>query len=150
MLPLSTLAKLAGEEEKGIFPYSILTRDMRSRELMIPNFFKTEEDYISFIEKNGEIIDTFNVLEEYCKNDALITKNSIIKFWKIVMEGGMRNNNRILTAAKLSIINFFMEKTLIRKKIDIKIDRLIRKGYYGGRTEVFGNIENNEILLHFD
>jgi hypothetical protein len=39
---------------------------------------------------------------------------------------------------------------IIKKKIKIKYDRLIRRGYFGGRTEVFGNPEDDEILLHYD
>jgi len=39
---------------------------------------------------------------------------------------------------------------MIKKKISIKYDRIIRSGYFGGRTEVFGNPKKNEILLHYD
>jgi hypothetical protein len=46
--------------------------------------------------------------------------------------------------------NYFKNNFIIKKKIAIKYDRILRKGYYGGRTEVFGNPLKNEILLHYD
>jgi hypothetical protein len=62
----------------------------------------------------------------------------------------LKNNGRILTAAKLSVENYFKNNFFIKKKINIKYDRIIRKGYFGGRTEVFGNPFDNEVLLHYD
>jgi len=32
----------------------------------------------------------------------------------------------------------------------LKYDRVIRESYFGGRTEVFGNQKEDEILLHYD
>jgi hypothetical protein len=55
-----------------------------------------------------------------------------------------------LTAAKLSIENYFLKNCIIKKKIKLKYDRVIRESYFGGRTEVFGNQKENEILLHYD
>jgi hypothetical protein len=39
---------------------------------------------------------------------------------------------------------------VIKKKISLKYDRIIRRGYFGGRTEVFGNPRSDEIVLHYD
>ena len=55
-----------------------------------------------------------------------------------------------LTAASLSTILFFKSETLIKPKISINIDSIIRKSYYGGRCEVFGNLYSDEVALHFD
>lgn len=67
------------------------------------------------------------------------------------MEYGFKINAKILTAAKLSILNYFKNNIYIKKKINIKYDRMLRPFYFGGRTEVFGNpkIKNN-IILHYD
>ena len=89
-------------------------------------------------------------MEEYCINDAKITKESIIKYWKIVEENGLIKNSRILTAAKLSVENYFLKNSMVKKKIKLKYDRVIRESYFGGRTEVFGNQKEDEILLHYD
>ena len=54
-------------------------------------------------------IETFKILKEYCKNDAEITKKSIIKYWEIIKKAGLENNGRILTATKLFIESYFQK-----------------------------------------
>jgi hypothetical protein len=150
MLSLKKLAELAEVEHKTIFPYSILNKSLQKQMIINKDMFDNEEDYNQFTKEHGTLINTHKILEEYCKNDAIITKKSIIKYWNIIIENGLTNNNHILTAAKLSVTNFFKNNKFIKKKIKLKHDRLIRQAYYGGRTEVFGNPKNNEILLHYD
>jgi hypothetical protein len=150
MLPLQKLAELAEIEEKEVFPYKILNKELEKTMEIKKEMFKNEEEFIKFTKKNGYKIDTFKILEEYCKNDAIITKKSIIKYWNIIEENGLKNNNKILTAAKLSVENYFQKNNIIKKKISLKYDRILRKGYFGGRVDVFGNPREDEILLHFD
>lgn len=150
MLSLKKLAELSGVEEKGVFPYKILDVNIKEVMEMEGDMFNSNEDFEKFVCKYGRIVNVYNVLEEYCKNDARITKESIIKYWKIIEEGGLIKNNNILTAAKLSIENYFLKNYIIKRKIKLKYDRIIRRGYFGGRTEVFGNQKENEILLHYD
>lgn len=150
MLPLKELAKLANIEQKGIFPYKILDENLKEIMIVEPEMFKDIIEYNTFVKENGKTINTYKILENYNKNDVIITKKAIIKYWKIIEENGLKNNNRILTAAKLSIENYFKNNFIIKKKIAIKYDRMIRKGYFGGRTEVFGNPREDEILLHYD
>jgi hypothetical protein len=150
MLSLKKLAELCNVDEKGVFPYKILDKNLKEETSVEEEMFKDVEEFNKFKEKYGKIIKTYHILEEYCKNDAKITKESIIKYWKIIEENGLKNNNRILTAAKLSIENYFLDNKIIKKKIRLKYDRIVRKAYFGGRTEVFGNQKSNEILLHYD
>lgn len=150
MLSLRKLAELADIDQKGIFPYKILNNDMKSEMKIKKKMFNNDDEYNCFIRIYGKKIKTYEILEEYCKNDALITKKSIIKFWNIIEEGGLKNKGNILTAAKLSIENYFMNNGVIKKKIKLKYDRIIRKAYYGGRCEVFGNPKNDEVILHYD
>jgi hypothetical protein len=150
MLSLKKLAELCNVDEKGVFPYKILDKNLKEETNVEEEMFKDVEEFNKFKEKYGKIIKTYHILEEYCKNDAKITKESIIKYWKIIEENGLKNNNRILTAAKLSIENYFLDNKIIKKKIRLKYDRIVRKAYFGGRTEVFGNQKSNEILLHYD
>jgi len=150
LLSLKKLAELAEVEHKTIFPYKILDQNLQPITHINQSMFKNNNEFVEFTKKYGTTINTYDVLEEYCKNDAYITKKSINKFWKIIEENGLHNNNKILTAAKLSIENYFKNNLVIKKKIKIKYDRIIRKGYFGGRTEVFGNPESDEILLHYD
>lgn len=150
MLSLKKLAELCNVDEKGIFPYKILDKNLKEETTIEEKMFNDVDEFNKFKEKYGKIIKTYGILEEYCKNDAKITKESIVKYWKIIEENGLKNNNRILTAAKLSIENYFLDNKIIKKKIRLKYDRIVRKAYFGGRTEVFGNQKDNEILLHYD
>lgn len=150
MLSLKNLANLAGEEEKGLFPYNILNENLKEKMIINEKDFKKIEDYEIFIKKYGKNIETYKILKEYCINDAVITKKAIIKFWEIIENMGLKKQNKILTAAKLSITNYFMANKIVKPKISIKIDRTLREGYFGGRTEVFGNPYDDEILLHYD
>lgn len=150
MLSLKKLAELCNVDEKGIFPYKILDKNLKEETNIEEKMFNDVDEFNKFKEKYGKIIKTYSILEEYCKNDAKITKESIVKYWKIIEENGLKNNNRILTAAKLSIENYFLDNKIIKKKIRLKYDRIVRKAYFGGRTEVFGNQKDNEILLHYD
>ena len=150
MLSLKKLSELAQIEQKTIFPYKILDKTLEKYVTVKKENFKNTDEYLKFVKEYGNFINTFEILENYCKNDAIITKKSVIKYWEIIEENGLKNNGRILTAAKLSIENYFKNNFIIKKKINIKYDRMIRKGYFGGRTEVFGNPYDNEILLHYD
>ncbi len=150
MLSLKKLAQMCNLEEKGIFPYNILTKNLKKKYTIRKYMFNNNQDYISFVKKYGKNINTYDILEEYCKNDVIITKKSIIKFWEIIKEMGLIKNKNILTAAKLSISNFFLRNKTIKKKIKLKYDRLLREYYFGGRTEVFGNPNDDEISLHYD
>jgi hypothetical protein len=50
-----------------------------------------------------------------------------------------------LNTFKKKFNNFNLETSM-----DICKDEMIRKGFYGGRCEVFGNKYNNEKIFHFD
>lgn len=150
MLSLKNLAKFSGVEEKGVFPYKILTEKVKESMLLKKRDFNSKLEYEVFTKIYGKEIDVFKIIKIYCENDALITKKSIILYWSIIIEGGLKNNSRVLTAAKLSVKNFFSEKTMIKKKIKLIFDRTLRPNYFGGRTEVYGNLEEGEIALHYD
>ncbi len=153
MLPLKKLAELAQIEEKTIFPYKILNKKLKKYIKIEPSIFENINDYNLFIKENNiteKNVNIYNILEKYCKNDALITKKSILMFWKIIEDNGLKNNNRMLTAAKISIENYFIKNNIVKKKIKIEFDRILRENYFGGRTEVFGNLFEDEVALHFD
>jgi hypothetical protein len=79
LLSLDKLATLANEEKK-IFPYKILNENIKKIMKLKIEDFNSKEDYKKFKEKNNLIINTDKLIENYCKNDVIITKNSIIKF----------------------------------------------------------------------
>lgn len=150
MLSLKSLSKLSKIEEKTIFPYGILNKDIKKIMSLKESDFNNIEEFNIFTKKYGKTVNIYQILEEYCKNDVLITKKSINKFWEIIEQNGLKNKKKILSAAKLSVENFFEKNKIVKKVINIKHDRLIRNAYYGGRTEVFGNPYDDEILLHYD
>jgi len=117
LLSLKKLAELAEVEHKTIFPYKILDQNLQPITHINQSMFKNNNEFVEFTKKYGTTINTYDVLEEYCKNDAYITKKSINKFWKIIEENGLHNNNKILTAAKLSIENYFKNNLVIKKKL---------------------------------
>jgi hypothetical protein len=80
MLSLKDLAKLAEVEEKTIFPYKILNKNITEYVSIKENMFKDENEYCTFLKMYGNHVNIFKILEEYCKNDALITKSAIIKY----------------------------------------------------------------------
>jgi hypothetical protein len=80
LLSLKKLSEISGVEEKTVFPYKILEKKLKKKTIIKPNMFNSEEDYEKFKKENGTIIDTFLTIEKYCKNDAYITKKSIIKY----------------------------------------------------------------------
>jgi UDP-N-acetylmuramate-alanine ligase len=80
MLPLKKLAELAEMEQKTIFPYKILNVEIKEETVIKEEMFNNNKEFEEFKEKNGNVIKTYEILEDYCKNDALITKKSIIKY----------------------------------------------------------------------
>jgi len=80
MLPLKKLAELAEMEEKTIFPYKILNTEIKEETEIKEKMFNNNKEFEEFKKKNGDIVKTYKILEDYCKNDALITKKSIIKY----------------------------------------------------------------------
>jgi hypothetical protein len=81
MLSLKNLAKLADIEQKTAFPYKILDTK-KIKEIINVNIkmFENKEEYDKFLKENNKKINIYDVLEKYCKNDALITKKSINKY----------------------------------------------------------------------
>lgn len=152
LLSLKDLAILANVNNKSIFPYKILTNKIKKIVDLKPEDFNNNDDYNYFLYKYGvNNIDIFKILKDYCENDVYITKVSINKFWDIIKENGLKINLKILSAAKLSILNYFKNNIYIKKKIPLKYDRLLRPYYFGGRTEVFGNPKLEDgLILHFD
>lgn len=152
LLPLAKLAQIASLDDKGVYPYEILNINFENYNMgdLTEKHFKSLQDFEFFKNKHHKNSDLIQILVEYCKNDVFITKNSVIKYWELLESFGIKYKRHFLTAAKISLENFFMSKTIVRKKLDLKLDNIIRKAYFGGRTEVFGNQKKDEIALHFD
>jgi len=149
LLPLRELASLCGLERTP-FPYKVLYREFRRVEKLSSRDFETEDLFKSFVKRFGRIIDFHLILENYCSNEALIVKRGVKKFLLSLEKIFKLPKKLPLTASSLSLMIFFSSKTKIKRSLKLIDDDLIRRSYYGGRCEVFGNLDFGEIALHFD
>lgn len=109
------------------------------------------EDYEKFtISKE---FDFKKVSIEYCQNDLLILEDVLINIFNII---NSYSKNIIRYSYSFSSIAYklFSKKydtfRICEKKIKIREYEYIKKSYYGGRCEVFGNPSDEEIIHHFD
>jgi len=153
-LSLKNLGKLVNIK-KLTFPYKILNKSITQNLCLSNNDFKSNDEYIEFISDyklnyNLNIeVDIFNILKIYCTNDSKIVKLGVIKFISII-KSHLFINSIPFTSAKVSVLVAFKYIKNIKKKLKKSDDEVIRKSYYGGRCEVFGNPKNDEVVLHFD
>jgi hypothetical protein len=70
MLSLKELALLSEIKEKTIFPYKILTEDLKDTYFTTLEMFENEFEKNEFEKIYGNFFNTYEILEEYCKNDA--------------------------------------------------------------------------------
>jgi hypothetical protein len=56
------------------------------------------------------------------------------------------------SASSISVYTFFkyFNTMKIKKLLPIEQDIYVRRGYFGGRCEVFGNARDGEFIHHFD
>lgn len=159
LLPIS-LKKIAIDFnlEKKKMPYPYMFINLKSIEKNIltneREFFNNCEDHLMFLNCYYGLNMT---LEEYtikyCMNDVEITKLFIIFLKNVVIKYDIDIiKEKIFSISALSA-KLFSKKfnyNSVKTKIQINYDDYIRRAYYGGRCEVFGNIKNGEKLYHFD
>lgn len=89
----------------------------------------------------------------YCENDVILTKKLIENVNTMLYKFNINLiNNKILSLSGLSL--YIFSKLYNNLNLNLKYkdnqDKLIRKSYYGGRCEVFGNACDDEYVYHFD
>lgn len=89
-------------------------------------------------------------LSIYAINDCIMLKKSLTNFFKNLKLAGIPYNKTSLTCGSIALNFYTKEFNEINLKLRSDIKPVIRNAYYGGRCEVFGNVENNESILHFD
>ena len=60
------------------------------------------------------------------------------------------SSNYSLPSLALTIFYSTYNQFKIKKTLGTTIDKYVRRAYYGGRCEVFGNSYNNESVFHYD
>jgi hypothetical protein len=143
--------------KKKIFPYEFVTYDNLNYIGELPDqiFFNKsvkDEDYFYY---KKEINNKFDLKKEaiiYCENDVKITYNLIKNVIDVMGSKYLNLFKKSYSAPSLSYKIFFKfwNDFKIKEKLLKEEDIYVRKSYYGGRCEVFGNPEKDEITHYFD
>lgn len=157
IIPLS-LKKIAISFNIGnklIYPYDFINKntllhegdiDLKSSNLSLIEY----NEFYSIYEKMKSI-KKYTIL--YCENDVILTKKLIENVNTMLYKYNINLiNNKILSLSGLSL--YIFSKLYNNLNLNLKYkdnqDKLIRKSYYGGRCEVFGNANDGEYVYHFD
>ncbi len=89
---------------------------------------------------------------EYCIRDCEIVQKFLLKIFENLKENEKKIllNTRSISSFSLCCFDKIFNNLKIETKTSIKIDKIIREAYFGGRCEVFGNKKENEKVFHFD
>lgn len=154
ILPLSLekISIIFNIGKKMIFPYTFVNENNLYYIGPIPNlkFFNNTEDY-HILKQDIKIFNLKEYTITYCKNDVIITTLFIENLSKIVKEFSI-DLKSVFSAPSLSLKIFIKKfnKNKIKLKNNTLIDKIIRKSYFGGRCEVYGNSTKTEFIYHFD
>ena len=142
--------------KKTIFPYSFINEEKINYIGNIPEikYFNedvSKEEYKNYFKENKK----FNVREEtikYCENDVKLTLELLTNVINAMDKKYFLLFKKSYSLPSLSYKIFFKywNKFKIKEKILKEEDIYIRKSYFGGRCEVFGNPKINEITHYFD
>lgn len=88
----------------------------------------------------------------YCYNDVTVVIQ-VVKIFINCIENFGKNliyECNSISSISLKIFKLFYNNFNITLKLKIDDDNIIRNSYYGGRCEVFGNVNSNEKVYHYD
>lgn len=133
--------------KKMKYPYEILNENFNDK-IKLSDVVKNINEYETYLLDLD--LKSYTIL--YCNNDVVITKKIVETFWETLKNFEIKINSNNYSISSIAVNLFFKKynKFNIDKKLDKVIDKYVRKAYYGGRCEVFGNPRNNEKIFHFD
>jgi len=155
-LPISLKSIFVGELQKKIFPYKFVNKDNLNYVGSCPSidYFNSDVDLIVYNEfkKKNLIFNLKEVTLEYCENDVKITINFLNKLLEVMGLKYSKIFNKSFSAPSLSYKIFFKywNSLNIKENLLKEEEIYVRKSYYGGRCEVFGNPLNSDIVHYFD
>jgi len=77
-------------------------------------------------------------------------KEGLVSFFKNLKLAGIPYTKKSLTCGSIAL-NFYVKQfNEVNLKLKTEIKSILRNAYYGGRCEVFGNSDKDEVILHFD
>ena len=149
--------KMLGEIEKfpkTEFPYKFVNENTLYYNDKIPSkTYWEKNDFDAYILHNN--IDNFNLKDitiKYCLNDVILTQKVLINLFKIIDEENESIRKKSLSAPSISHKLFYKKynELNISKNLSLDEENYIRSSYFGGRCEVFGNIDSDEYVKYFD
>lgn len=142
-------------KEKMKYPYNFINENtlFYNKNIEYEESKMVYDDYLLFINEYNNYNNIKEYTKKYCENDVIITKKLIENLNKMISKYNIDiNKKKILSISSLSLNIFFnnFNKMNINLKYSENLDILIRKSYFGGRCEVFGNAYDDEKVYHFD
>lgn len=153
-LPVSVLGKLISSDKK-IFPYKFVNKYNLDYVGIIPNkkYFNSEEEYLLF-SKQYKIFNLKEITIEYCFQDIEIVYKVLLNILPIIFSYSTKDI--LKKCYSFSSISYkiystrFDVKKITKTKNLIGNHEYIKNAYYGGRCEVFGNPQKDDIIHYFD
>lgn len=118
-------------------------------------YWESSKEFEDFINKTDNRNFDFNLKEvatDYCLNDARLTRRILMNIFTIIDQVGKSIRKKSLSASSISHKFFFEKynKKNIEESLPFNIDSYVRPSYFGGRCEVFGNIQEFEHIKYYD
>lgn len=140
--------------KKNIFPYKFSSRANLNYKGEVPSlsYFKDSNERKTFIEQNGNFFDFKESTLLYCFNDVLITIELIMSIVSSLEPKYVNIFLRCYSASSFSYKIFFKFFNFYKIVDKLRLDdySYVKKSFYGGRCEVFGNRKEKEYINFFD
>jgi len=155
-LPLSLKNISLNNLDKKIFPYKFVNKKNIYYVGACPSieYFNSDVSEILYddFKKDNLIFNLKKITIEYCENDVKITINFLNKLLEVMGSKYSKIFNKSFSAPSLSYKIFFRywNSLNIKENLLKEEDIYVRKSYYGGRCEVFGNPIDSEVIHYFD
>jgi hypothetical protein len=142
--------------KKKIFPYDFVNSENLNYVGSCPEkkYFNKDikdSEYEDF-KKENSLFNLKKVVIDYCENDVKLTSLFLKNLLDVMGSKYAKIFNKSFSAPSLSYKIFFnyWNSYKIEKKILVEEDVFLRKSYFGGRCEVFGNPLESEFIHYFD
>lgn len=87
----------------------------------------------------------------YCKRDVYITREFILIIYRLLESFNISFvDTYSAPSLAFKIFRRVFNKNKITTKVFENLDTILRPSYYGGRCEIFGNVDRNEFAFHYD
>lgn len=149
---LKDISKSFKVGSKDIFPHKFSKKSTLFYKGLIPDsiYFNNNDDYLEF--RNKHIFFDFKEISiKYCQNDVTITYKFMIKINDLLKSFNIQLIG-IFSAPSLALRIFISKfnKKRISFNLNNKVEEIIRKSYFGGKCEVYGNTEYDEKAFYYD